>query len=315
MRAGSRGARRFTPSSRTGPGDGGMVGYGRHGHSPRVREHRARQVLGQAGRATEHAGDRQPVADAGGTRRPRRPSTFDPKLEHDELELDGRQPPARSSSAWRSSSISSARSAGVAIRARVTSRNEFPTASGLASSASGSPRSRVAATHAAGLELTPRELSILARRGSGSAARSIFGGFVRMRPASITRSAYAEPIESPLARSRAHGGRRSSAVARRSSTARAMRWSTPRRRRRSSAPGSTSCRADLVTGEAALAAGDLEQLGTLAEATRSRCTRARSPRDRRSSTGGPRRSPCSPRCAACANAASPRGQRWMPART
>jgi diphosphomevalonate decarboxylase len=38
----------------------------------------------------------------------------------------------------------------------------------------------VAACAAAGVEATPQELSILARRGSGSAARSIFGGFVEM---------------------------------------------------------------------------------------------------------------------------------------
>jgi diphosphomevalonate decarboxylase len=68
------------------------------------------------------------------------------------------------------------------LRFRVTSRNDFPTASGLASSASAYAALAVAVSRAAGLELSPRELSVLARRGSGSAARSIFGGLVVMLP-------------------------------------------------------------------------------------------------------------------------------------
>jgi diphosphomevalonate decarboxylase len=73
--------------------------------------------------------------------------------------------------------------------ARVTSVNAFPTAAGLASSASGFAALAVAATHAYGLHLPHRLLSGLARRGSGSAARSIYGGFVKMGVE------YAEPIE------------------------------------------------------------------------------------------------------------------------
>ncbi|TVR03637.1 MAG: diphosphomevalonate decarboxylase [Deltaproteobacteria bacterium] len=64
--------------------------------------------------------------------------------------------------------------------AHVRSRNDFPTAAGLASSSSGFAALVVAADAAASLGLSPSALSILARRGSGSAARSIFGGFVRM---------------------------------------------------------------------------------------------------------------------------------------
>lgn len=71
--------------------------------------------------------------------------------------------------------------AGLTSRARVTSANDFPTAAGLASSASGFAALAMAASGAAGLDLTPSELSVLARRGSGSAARSIFGGFVEMK--------------------------------------------------------------------------------------------------------------------------------------
>jgi diphosphomevalonate decarboxylase len=65
--------------------------------------------------------------------------------------------------------------------AEVVSNNNFPTASGLASSASGFAALAGAASEAAGLHLTARELSRLARFGSGSASRSIFGGFVEWR--------------------------------------------------------------------------------------------------------------------------------------
>jgi diphosphomevalonate decarboxylase len=68
----------------------------------------------------------------------------------------------------------------IARRALVITDNTVPTAAGLASSASGFAALALAATRAAGLELSPPELSGLARIGSGSAARSIFGGFVEM---------------------------------------------------------------------------------------------------------------------------------------
>ena len=70
--------------------------------------------------------------------------------------------------------------AGLTHRAVVQSENDFPTAAGLASSASGFAALAVAASHAAGLDWSDRRLSALARRGSGSAARSLFGGFVEM---------------------------------------------------------------------------------------------------------------------------------------
>ncbi|HZQ09941.1 MAG TPA: diphosphomevalonate decarboxylase [Anaerolineae bacterium] len=63
-------------------------------------------------------------------------------------------------------------------KARVHSRNNFPSAVGLASSASAFAALTLAGTRAAGLELSERALSILARQGSGSAARSIPAGFV-----------------------------------------------------------------------------------------------------------------------------------------
>ena len=71
--------------------------------------------------------------------------------------------------------------AGTGTRFRAESANDFPTASGLASSASAYAALALAASRAAGLTLDARELSVLARRGSGSAARSVFGGLVVMR--------------------------------------------------------------------------------------------------------------------------------------
>jgi diphosphomevalonate decarboxylase len=66
-------------------------------------------------------------------------------------------------------------------KARVMTENNFPTAAGLASSASGFAALTLAGSKAAGLSLDMKDLSILARRGSGSASRSIEGGFVEWR--------------------------------------------------------------------------------------------------------------------------------------
>lgn len=63
------------------------------------------------------------------------------------------------------------------LHARVESENNFPKAAGLASSASGFAALTLAATKALGLHIEKRELSILARQGSGSASRSLYGGF------------------------------------------------------------------------------------------------------------------------------------------
>jgi len=64
-------------------------------------------------------------------------------------------------------------------RCRVVSHNNFPTAAGLASSASAFSALALAASAAAGASLDPVDLSRLARQGSGSACRSIWGGWVR----------------------------------------------------------------------------------------------------------------------------------------
>jgi diphosphomevalonate decarboxylase len=91
--------------------------------------------------------------------------------------------------------------AGSTARARVISRNDVPTAAGLASSASAFAALALASTRAFGVELDERSLSQLARQGSGSAARSIFGGFVLLHRGERDDGAdcFAEPIGSALA--------------------------------------------------------------------------------------------------------------------
>jgi diphosphomevalonate decarboxylase len=69
--------------------------------------------------------------------------------------------------------------AGSDVHAGLNSINTVPTARGLASSASAFAALAMAASHAYGLELDKAALSRLARTGSGSASRSIHGGFVQ----------------------------------------------------------------------------------------------------------------------------------------
>lgn len=66
-------------------------------------------------------------------------------------------------------------------KVKVVSHNDFPTAAGLASSSSGFAALVVAAAAAAGQTRSETDLSLLARRGSGSACRSIFGGWAEWR--------------------------------------------------------------------------------------------------------------------------------------
>jgi diphosphomevalonate decarboxylase len=68
--------------------------------------------------------------------------------------------------------------ASISLKARTISRNNFPAGTGLASSASAFAALTVAACAAAGLQLSTDALSRLARRGSGSACRSVPGGYV-----------------------------------------------------------------------------------------------------------------------------------------
>lgn len=106
---------------------------------------------------------------------------FDSSLSQDELRFNGAEEPRMLARATACLDLMRAR-ADVAVPASIQTSNNFPTSAGLASSASGFAALVVAASSALGLRLEARELSVLARRCSGSAARSIFGGFVELVP-------------------------------------------------------------------------------------------------------------------------------------
>lgn len=86
--------------------------------------------------------------------------------------------------------------AGRRERASVVTRSTVPRGIGLASSAAAFAALALAGSRAAGLRLEPPALSVLARRGSGSAARSVFGGFVEWHRGerSDGRDSIAEPL-------------------------------------------------------------------------------------------------------------------------
>jgi diphosphomevalonate decarboxylase len=157
--------------------------------------------------------------------------------------------------------------AGRAERAVVDTSNTVPTGAGLASSASGFAALAVAGAAAYGLRLDAAGLSRLARRGSGSASRSIFGGFALWHAGQGTgpegdTSSYAEPLpvgdlDAALVIAVVDAGQKSvsSRVAmRRTVDTSPLYW-----------PWVESSRADLAEMRAALLRGDLEAVGEIAE--------------------------------------------------
>jgi len=105
---------------------------------------------------------------------------FDSDLEHDTFSLGGRETPKMTERVV-ACLDRMRRHVGVSNYAVVESVNDFPTAAGLASSASGFAALVVAADAALSAGLDRSVLADLARQASGSAARSLFGGFVELR--------------------------------------------------------------------------------------------------------------------------------------
>jgi len=105
---------------------------------------------------------------------------FDSALKDDVVRLDGRRATAREAQRVVAMLDRVRHEARFRLRAKVTSHSRFPTAAGLASSASGFAALAAAASAAAGLPFNARRLSALARASSASAARSIYGGFVEL---------------------------------------------------------------------------------------------------------------------------------------
>lgn len=83
------------------------------------------------------------------------------------------------------------RKAGIKSFVKVISENTFPKGTGMASSASGFAALTLAAVSAAGLMLSEKNLSILARMGSGSACRSIPDGIVEWKMGDTSSDSYA----------------------------------------------------------------------------------------------------------------------------
>jgi diphosphomevalonate decarboxylase len=87
--------------------------------------------------------------------------------------------------------------AGISLFAQVTSQNNFPVGAGLASSASAFAALSLAASAAVGLQLSEKDLSRLARTGSGSACRSVPGGFVEWQAGENDADSFAFSIAPP----------------------------------------------------------------------------------------------------------------------
>lgn len=155
--------------------------------------------------------------------------------------------------------------AGLNLPAEVATTNSVPTAGGLASSASGFAALALAATRAAGLVLSPDELSALARRGSGSAARSIHGGFVEM--ARGERPDGSDAVARPLLSVDAWDVRL--VIALTTSTAKSISSSLAMERTAHSSPyyraWIASTETDLAQARAAILARDLVRLGPIME--------------------------------------------------
>ena len=123
--------------------------------------------------------------------------TFDSTYTEDSLCIDER-PADRGASDRVSAHLDLIRSLSKETRfAHVESENNFPTGAGIASSASAFAALTLAAASAAGLDLDTARLSRIARRGSGSAARSLLGGYVKLLAGNQDEDCFAVEVAPP----------------------------------------------------------------------------------------------------------------------
>lgn len=120
---------------------------------------------------------------------------FRPDLKEDDLVIDGQS--ASPKAQQRVSSFLDLIRPEKHLEAIVISNNNYPMGTGIASSAAAFAALAAAASQAAGLDLDEAALSRLARRGSGSACRSIPTGFVEWQAGSSDEDSYAHSIASP----------------------------------------------------------------------------------------------------------------------
>ena len=123
--------------------------------------------------------------------------SFQPSLPYDELVINGHEVMGKGLDRISLILAIIRGMASIDERAEVISENNFPSGAGIASSASAFAALALAGSKAAGLNLSEPELSRLARRGSGSAARSIPGGFVEWQAGTSDEDSFAFSIADP----------------------------------------------------------------------------------------------------------------------
>lgn len=122
--------------------------------------------------------------------------TFSPEYSKDTLILNGKEvSDEEAQKIYRFMNLVRERS-GVSMFAHIESDNHVPTAAGLASSASAYAALAAACNQALNLNMSDKDLSRLARRGSGSASRSIYGGFAEWIKGTDDETSYAQSIDS-----------------------------------------------------------------------------------------------------------------------
>lgn len=122
---------------------------------------------------------------------------FDEKLREDLIKIDGKIVEGEKKDRVVRFLDIVRKKAGKKIFARVDSKNNFPSDAGIASSASAFSALSLAASKAIGLSLSEKELSILARRGSGSASRSVNDGFSEWVAGTSDKTSYSKSIAKP----------------------------------------------------------------------------------------------------------------------
>lgn len=121
--------------------------------------------------------------------------TFDETLTEDQLILNGEVVNAKESAKIQRYMEMIRKEAGISEHALIESENFVPTAAGLASSASAYAALAGACNEALQLGLSDKDLSRLARRGSGSASRSIYGGFAEWEKGNDDETSFAHRVE------------------------------------------------------------------------------------------------------------------------
>jgi len=123
--------------------------------------------------------------------------TLEPDLPQDTLSLDGEPAPPPALERTRNYLGMLRNVLGVSGNVSVSSSNNFPAGTGIASSASAFAALAAAYTRAHGITLNDKELSVLARLGSGSACRSILAGYVEWIADDISEHSCAVQIAPP----------------------------------------------------------------------------------------------------------------------